>query len=131
MINSFDPATIDPTGQDNPLDRQNMTLSICLVNSVTGTLMASNIEITSADVINTGVNTVAKINFTDAIMTDSDLNSGASVVIEVKDSTITNAAIWPAIAAGESQTEWAFNELIEVVGWFDDIEPVLHIREEK
>ena len=39
---------------------------------------------------------------------------------------LANATIWPAIAAGQGQPEWAFNDLIKIEGWFNDMEPVFY-----
>lgn len=41
---------------------------------------------------------------------------------------LANSVIWPAITAAESQSEWAFNELAKIDGWFKDIKPVLLIE---
>lgn len=41
---------------------------------------------------------------------------------------LANATIWPAIAAGESQAEWAFDDLNEIDGWFEDMQPVLAVK---
>lgn len=40
---------------------------------------------------------------------------------------LANATIWPAIAAAESQAEWAFDGLKEIDGWFEDMQPVLPV----
>jgi hypothetical protein len=38
---------------------------------------------------------------------------------------LANAVIWPAVAAGISQAAWAFEDLREIDGWFNDMETVL------
>jgi len=38
---------------------------------------------------------------------------------------LANATIWPAISAAERQAEWAFDELEEINGWFENVRPVL------
>jgi hypothetical protein len=42
---------------------------------------------------------------------------------------LANAIIWPAIAARESQAEWAFDKLAEISGWFENLQPVLPLNE--
>ncbi len=38
---------------------------------------------------------------------------------------LANATIWPAIAAGDGQPAWAFEKLVEIDGWFNNMKPVL------
>lgn len=40
---------------------------------------------------------------------------------------IANRVIWPAIAAGEGDAGWSFDQLEEVEGWFDGLRPVLPV----
>jgi thiamine kinase-like enzyme len=38
---------------------------------------------------------------------------------------LANCVIWPAIAAWESQADWAFERLAAVAEWFEGLQPVL------
>jgi thiamine kinase-like enzyme len=42
---------------------------------------------------------------------------------------LANSVIWPAIAAKEGHTEWAFDELSEIDGWFEKMQSVLPLNE--
>jgi thiamine kinase-like enzyme len=44
---------------------------------------------------------------------------------------LANALLWPAIAASESQAEWAFDELAEIEGWFEKLQPVLPLAKDE
>ena len=35
-----------------------------------------------------------------------------------------NRIIWPAVALAEEQADWGFEELAEIEGWFEDLQPV-------
>jgi len=38
---------------------------------------------------------------------------------------LAHSLIWPAITAGDTQEDWAFEDLIKMDRWFDDVRPVL------
>jgi thiamine kinase-like enzyme len=38
---------------------------------------------------------------------------------------LAHCVIWPAIAAWESEVEWAFDKLAEIDEWFETLDPLL------